>query len=69
MYSAYSMYNMTASVHKLLIHGADMQLYVPLPLPIGQLSEDVLEATQKEYISARTYSSRKISRIPIPILH
>ena len=58
---------MTASVHKFLIHGADIIL--SLPLPIGQLSEDVLEATQKEYISARTYRSRKTSRIPIAIFY
>ena len=56
----YSWYNMPASVHKILIHGAD--IIESLPLPIGQLSEDVLEASQKDYKMARTFHSRKTSR-------
>lgn len=42
----YSWYEMSASVHKQLIHGAD--IIKELPLPVGLFSEDVLETSQKE---------------------
>ncbi|CAH2102663.1 unnamed protein product [Euphydryas editha] len=52
---------MSASVHKLLIHGAD--IIKELPLPVGLFSEDVLETNQKEYKSIRLFHARKTSRI------
>ena len=59
--SLYGWYKMSASVHKLLIHGAD--IIKSLPLPVGQLSEDVIETGHKEYKQLRQYHSRKTSRI------
>lgn len=59
--SLYDWYKMSATVHKLLIHGAD--IIKSLPLPVGQLSEDVLEADHKEYKKLRQYYSRKTSRV------
>lgn len=57
----YGWYKMSATVHKLLIHGSD--IINSLPLPVGQLSEDVLEASHKEYKNFRLFFSRKTSRI------
>lgn len=54
-------YKMSATVHKLLIHGSD--IIQALPLPVGQLSEDVLEASQKDYKNIRLWHSRKTSRV------
>lgn len=51
---------MSATVHKILFHGAD--IIKSLPLPVGQLSEDVIEASHKEYKNLRQYHSRKFSR-------
>lgn len=51
---------MPASIHKILIHGADVM--DTLLIPIGQLSEEVLEARHKECRSFRQYRTRKISR-------
>lgn len=59
--SVYGWYNMSATVHKILIHGGD--IIESLPLPVGQLSEDVLEASHKCYKTIRQYHSRKTSRI------
>lgn len=59
--SLYGWYKMSATVHKLLLHGAD--IIKSLPLPIGQLSEDVIEAGHKEYKILRQCHSRKTSRI------
>ena len=59
--SLYGWYKMSATVHKLLIHGAD--IIKSLPLPVGQLSEDVIESAHKEYKTLRQYHSRKTSRI------
>lgn len=56
----YGWYKMSATVHKLLIHGAD--IIKSLPLPVGQLSEDVLEASHKFYKKTRLFHSRKTSR-------
>lgn len=56
----YGWYRMSASVHKLLIHSSD--IIKSLPLPVGQLSEDVLETSQKEYKNIRLMHSRKTSR-------
>ncbi|KAJ4436853.1 hypothetical protein ANN_16985 [Periplaneta americana] len=43
----YGWYYMPATVHKILIHGADVMNN--MILPIGQLSEDAQEARHKEY--------------------
>lgn len=59
--SLYGWYKMSASVHKLLIHGAD--IIKSLPLPIGCLSEDVIESRHKDYKILRQNHSRKTSRI------
>uniref|UniRef100_A0A6P7GJF5 Uncharacterized protein LOC114337613 n=1 Tax=Diabrotica virgifera virgifera TaxID=50390 RepID=A0A6P7GJF5_DIAVI len=59
--SSYGWYKMSASVHKILFHGAD--IIKSLPLPVGQMSEDVLEASQKSYKNLRQFHSRKTSRL------
>lgn len=59
--SLYGWYKMSASVHKLLIHGAD--IIKSLPLPVGQLTEDVIEKGHKDYKYLRQYHSRRTSRI------
>lgn len=59
--SKYNWYKMPVSVHKILLHGADV--IESFPIPIGQLSEDVLEARQKDYRTFRSGFSRKMSRI------
>lgn len=51
---------MPASVHKVLIHGADVM--DTLLLPIGQLSEEALEARHKECRYFREHHTRKTSR-------
>lgn len=56
----YPWYKMPASVHKLLIHGADV--IDTLFLPIGQLSEEALEARHKECRYYREHNTRKIGR-------
>lgn len=57
----YHWYKMPVSVHKILLHGADV--IETFPMPIGLLSEDVLEARQKDYKIFREDFSRKMSRI------
>lgn len=56
----YEWYNMPASVHKILIHGADVM--ETLLLPIGLLSEEALEARHKECRYFRQHNARKTSR-------
>lgn len=56
----YPWYKMPSSVHKLLIHGADVM--DTLLLPIGQLSEEALEARHKECRRYRERNTRKIGR-------
>lgn len=51
---------MPASVHKILIHGADV-ISVSLP-PIGMLSEEAQEARNKDFRKFREYHARKTSR-------
>ena len=41
----YEWYTMTPTVHKVLLHGAEIIEY--MPLPIGQLSEEAAESTNK----------------------
>ena len=51
---------MPTSVHKLLIHGAEIVKYALLP--IGQLSEDAQESRNKDIKNFRLHHSRKCSR-------
>lgn len=57
----YGWYYMPASVHKLLIHGAD--IVQNALLPIGQLSEEAQESRHKDLKKYRAQSSTKMSRI------
>lgn len=59
--SFYGWYKMSASVHKLLIHGAN--IIKSLPLLIGCLSEDVIETRHKSYKILRQNHSIKTLRI------
>lgn len=53
---------MGPSVHKILIHGYDIIEY--LPLPVGQLTEDVLEASHKKVQKhLRLFHAGKTSRM------
>lgn len=49
--SIYGWYKMSATVHKLLIHGG--HIIKSLPLPVRQLSEDVIESAYKDYKTLR----------------
>jgi hypothetical protein len=51
---------MPASVHKVLVHGAD--IISGAILPIGQLSEEAQESRNKDLNSFRRSHSRKMSR-------
>lgn len=57
----YSWYYMPASVHKILLHGAD--IVQKAILPIGQLSEEAQESRNKDYKYYRQHHARKYSRI------
>lgn len=57
----YPWYYMPATVHKILIHGSDVIDFAVVP--IGQLSEEVLECRHKEVRRFRSQNTRKISRI------
>lgn len=56
----YHWYFMPSSVHKLLIHGTEIISF--FDLPIGQLSEEALEASHKELRKYRLSNTRKTSR-------
>ena len=56
----YPWYNMPASVHKILIHGGEIVKHALVP--IGQLSEEAIEARHKEIRYFRQDHSRKINR-------
>lgn len=59
--SQYSWYPMPVTVHKVLIHGSIIiGKYI---IPIGQLSEDVVEIQHKQFKKARENRSRKMSRV------
>lgn len=58
--SLYSWYYMPATVHKILVHGADV--IQSALLPIGQLSEEAQEARNKDCRRFREYNTRKQSR-------
>ncbi|XP_026326750.1 uncharacterized protein LOC113235304 [Hyposmocoma kahamanoa] len=57
----YPWYYMPSSVHKLLMHGADIIEYFGM-LPIGNLSEEASEARNKDFRKYRENHSRKVSR-------
>lgn len=57
----YSWYYMPASLHKILLHGAD--IIDSFDIPIGKLSEEAQEARNKDFKMYRTSHSRKFSRI------
>lgn len=54
----YPWYYMPASVHKLLIHGADICKHFGF-IPIGYLSEEASEARNKEFRNTREMHTRK----------
>jgi hypothetical protein len=56
----YRWYYMPSSVHKLLIHGAEIIEY--FPIPIGQMTEEAIEATHKVFRKTRLDHTRKTSR-------
>lgn len=58
--SLYNWYYMPASVHKLLFHSTD--IIKNALVPIGQLSEEALEANHKFFRDYRENHSRKFSR-------
>lgn len=58
--SEYGWYKMPMSIHKLLIHGAD--IIEALPIPIGLFSEEALESRHKDVKYYREHHTRKCSR-------
>lgn len=58
----YNWYYMPATVHKLLIHGADIIASNAI-IPIGGLSEEASESRNKDFRRFREHNSRKKSRI------
>ena len=56
----YNWYAMPPSVHKLLVHGAD--IIRSLPLPVGMLSEEAQEKRNKESRNIRERNARKTGR-------
>ena len=59
--SLYGWYYMPSSIHKLLIHGTDIISF--FELPIGQLTEEALEACHKVIRKNRLTHTRKTSRL------
>ncbi|XP_011858792.1 PREDICTED: uncharacterized protein LOC105556321 [Vollenhovia emeryi] len=59
--NAYPWFNMPASVHKILMHGADVIRNTVLP--IGMMGEEASEARNKDYRKFRADRSRKHNRI------
>lgn len=59
--SLYPWYYMPVTVHKILLHGADVIRY--FHLAIGQLSEEAAEARNKDFKRFRLYNTRKCSRL------
>lgn len=58
--SLYSWYNMPATLHKILVHGADIMRHSVIP--IGQMSEEASEAKNKEIRKVRLGHTLKTSR-------
>jgi len=61
--SEYPWYYMPTSVHRILLQGADVIECVPLP--IGMMSEEALEARNKDFRKFRLKHCRKTSRTHI----
>lgn len=60
--SLYDWYYMPVTLHKILIHGADIISHHSI-IGIGQLSEDAQEANHKVFRYQRLHHTRKTSRI------
>lgn len=58
----YPWYNMPSSIHKMLIHGADICKHFSC-LPIGILSEEAGEARNKDFRNTRERHTRKTGRL------
>lgn len=58
----YEWYYMPVTVHKILVHGADIIAHNCI-LPIGHLSEDAQEASHKVFRYVRLHHTRKCSRV------
>jgi hypothetical protein len=59
--SLYPWYYLPASVHKILLHGAEVIKHALLP--IGELSEEAQECRNKDYKTYREHHARKDSRL------
>ncbi|CAH2088703.1 unnamed protein product [Euphydryas editha] len=59
-YESCSWYPMTSTMHKILVHGAEIISHALLP--IGQLSEEAAEAQNKHFRTYRQGFARKFSR-------
>lgn len=59
--NTYPWYYMPASVHKILLHGSEIIKHALVP--IGQLSEESVEARHKEFRHFRLHHTRKNNRI------
>lgn len=57
----YGWYHMPSSVHKLLLHGAEVIEHFNI-MPIGKLSEEASEARNKDFKKIREQHSRKFCR-------
>lgn len=57
----YKWYYMPASVHKILVHGADIIKNLGL-IPVGKLSEEAAESRNKDFRKYREHHSRKFCR-------
>lgn len=57
----YGWYYMPSSVHKLLLHGAEVIKHFNI-MPIGKLSEEASEARNKDFKKIREHHSRKFCR-------
>lgn len=60
--SLYNWYYMSATVHKVLLHGADI-ITCNAIIPIGDLSEEASESRNKDFRRFRAQNSRKMSRM------
>lgn len=56
----YNWYYMPSSLHKILMHGAD--IINSAVLPIGMLSEEAIESRNKDFRNYRQFHTRKMSR-------
>jgi len=57
----YSWFYMPCTLHKLLFHGVEIMQY--FDVPIGQMTEEALEASHKVFRRTRLHHARKTSRI------